>query len=609
MARRYDEAHRIAGIKPAKNGHGPERKADATPSFNLTDQGNAERLVHRHGKDLHHLHKWGRWLVWDGTRWAPDETAEVERRAKETVKAMFHEADPGGGLPIDRTLAGHALKTEARSRIEAMVALARSEEGIAIIPNGLDADPWALNVENGTLDLRTGKLKDHRREDLITKIAGTSYDPEAQAPTWTAFLERVLPSEPLRRFVQKLAGYSLTGDVSEQILPFLYGLGANGKSTFVTTMLAMAGEYGQQAAPDLLVMKKGSHPTELADLFGARLVASVEVEDGRRLAESLIKQLTGGERIRARYMHKDFFEFDPTHKPLLVANHRPEVRGTDHAIWRRIKLVPFDVTIPDEEKDPRLPEKLKAELPGILRWAVKGCLLWQEEGLGEPEEVRAATQGYRAEQDVLGRFIEDRCVLHERATASATDLYEAYQEWCAENGEKEESQNKFGRWLSGRELVRERDKITRRKVWKGIGLWHPDDPRGPSDREGSVTFGTSETIRNPISIKPSHEGNMNGFMEKYPKSFRNPPIGSEKVTERTGNVPSLDRPEAEADPVTAFLEDPPGWLADQLGKCREDERFIKPTCSTASYQLFGTAARWAEVEPVLRRWLGKEATA
>jgi P4 family phage/plasmid primase-like protien len=452
----------------SRNGHRQE-----SPGFNRTDQGNAERLVNRHGSDLLHVEAWGRWLVWDGTRWQFDDTNEVFRRAKETVKTMYHEADPGNGAPIDGELSKHALRSESAPRIRDMISLAKSEPGIAARTSDFDRDLWPLNCENGTLDLRTGKLREHRREDRITKTAGTRYESDADAPTWEAFLERVLPSVSLRGFVQRLCGYALTGDVSEQILPFLYGTGANGKSTLVNTVLAVMGDYGQQAAPDLLLAKKGSHPTELADLFGARFVASVEVEDGRRMAEGLVKQLTGGERIRARYMRQDFWEFDPTHKVFLVANHKPEVRGTDHAIWRRIKMVPFDVTIPNSEKDERLPEKLRDEMPGILAWMVRGCLDWQAEGLGEPDEVRAATEGYRAEMDVLASFIGDRCVVHERASVLATPLYEAYRGWCEENGEQPAKQTKFGRSLRERGFEKALESGTRRKMWRGIGLHDP----------------------------------------------------------------------------------------------------------------------------------------
>lgn len=591
MARRRHPALEVVDDIRAKNGHRDDKPA---PTFNLTDQGNAERLVHRHGEDLLHVRKWGQWMVWDGTRWRPDETGEAERKAKETVKTMFHEADPGEGRPIDRNLASYALKSESRQKIEAMVALARSEEGIAVTHNDFDQDPWALNVQNGTLDLRTGKLRPHRREDGITKIAGTAYDPEAKAPTWTAFIERVLPSEALRRFVQKLAGYGLSADVSEQILPFLYGLGANGKSTFVNTLLAVVGEYGQQAAPDLLVAKKSAHPTELADLFGARLVASVEVEDGRRLAESLVKQLTGGEKVRARYMHKDFFEFDPTHKPLLVANHRPEVRGTDHAIWRRIKLVPFDVTIPDEEKDKDLPGKLMDELPGILRWAVEGCLLWRKEGLGEPEEVKAATQNYRDEMDVLGRFIEDRCVLHERATALATPLYEAYQKWCEETGETEETQNKFGRRLRERGLGQDREKGTRRTMWLGIGLWQPTDPQDvPPEGGDSETIGNEKRSETRKSQNTHTNGNIDSFSKNGSKSFPALPNVSETAPEQ----------------LSAFLADPPRWWLDVAAHVAGEGYpggLVRTLARNTATEVYGDHERWGEVLGDVQDWLERE---
>ncbi|MDP8952545.1 MAG: phage/plasmid primase, P4 family, partial [Actinomycetota bacterium] len=249
----------------------------------------------------------------------------------------------------------------------------------------------------------------------------------------------------------------------------LYGPGANGKSTLINVVLEMLGGYGKQAAPDLLMAKHGAHPTELADLFGARLVAAQETEDGRRLAEGLVKQLTGGDRIKARYMRQDFWEFDPTHKVWLATNHKPEIRGTDHAIWRRIRLIPFDVIIPKEEQDPRLPEKLRSELPGILAWAIEGCLAWQREGLGEPPEVRAATEGYRAEQDVLAAFFEECCVIREGTWAPFKDLYAAYAAWAEDSGEKPESKRKFGSRLKERGMEPDHgtDNIA---IRHGIGL-------------------------------------------------------------------------------------------------------------------------------------------
>ncbi len=377
----------------------PASKSGHRQKPNLTDVGNAERLVERHGEDIRYCYPLSQWLCFGGQRWRGDDAGEVERRSKETVRATLREAAPEEGPIIDRDLARHALASESRARIEAMIALARSEPGIPIRPEEMDLDQWLLNAENGTIDLRTGELREHRREDLITKLAPVEYDPSAEAPTWEVCLKTWLPSEGLRRFVQKAVGYALTGDVSEQVLLFLYGTGANGKSTLINALMEAMGDYALQAAPELLTVKASAHPTELADLKGARFVASVEVEDGKHLAESLVKQMTGGDRIKARFMRADFFEFSPTHKVFLAANHKPEVRGTDTGIWRRIKTVPFDVTIPKGERDPALLAKLRDELPGILRWAVEGCLLWQR----RPRRARGGQGGHGRVQGRDGR--------------------------------------------------------------------------------------------------------------------------------------------------------------------------------------------------------------
>lgn len=480
-------------------GLGPK---DHTTGHHTTDLGNAGRLVEQHGEDFRYCFEWSKALAFDGKRFAPDVSGSVERMAKETVRSIYSEAANAGDADERKALGKHAFKSEAQGRIRAMTALAWSEPGVPVTPDDLDQDPWLLNCANGTLDLKTGELRPHDRADLITKIAPVEYGPKAKAPTWEGFLERVLPSEAMRSFVQRLIGYVLTGDVSEQVLPFLYGPGANGKSTLVNVVLEMMGDYGKQAAPDLLVAKQGTHPTELADLFGARFVASVEVEDGKRLAESLVKQLTGQDKIRARFMRQDFWEFSPTHKAVLVANHRPAVRGTDHAMWRRIKLVPFEEIIPKEEQNPRLPEALREELPGILAWAVRGCLEWQSEGLGEPEEVRSATEGYRAEMDILAAFLEDHCVVSPNAEVGATPLYHAYRDWCSEMGEASETQTRFGKRLAERGFESSRDTKTRRKTWRGIGLLSPDD-----DPQGPVTVEESVTVRNRNAALTSTQRN------------------------------------------------------------------------------------------------------
>ncbi len=435
-------------------------------SFNLTDLGNAGRLVAHHGDDLRYCYPWGVWLIWDSRRWAVDETGEIHRRAKQTVKGIYREASEAEEKRREE-LAKHALRSEAEARIQAMISLAKSE--VPIMPQALDASPWLLNTTNGTVNLRTGELRDHRREDLITKIAPVEYDPEAAklAPTWAATLERAIPQPAVRAFFKKLCGYAISGDVSEHVLPVLYGTGANGKSTILNALLEAAGEYGMQAAPDLLIAKRGGHPTEVADLFGMRLVASIEVEDGRRLAEALVKSLTGGDKVRARRMRQDFWQFDPTHTAFLCTNHKPEIRGTDAGIWRRIRLIPFTETIPPEEQDRKLPERLRAELPGILAWAVEGCLEWQREGLTAPDEVRRATGNYRAEMDVIGAFLRDECEVGKDYNATFKEVFARYEEWCEEAGEKPETRRKFNARLKERGPF-----FDRRSGPGGANEWH-----------------------------------------------------------------------------------------------------------------------------------------
>jgi putative DNA primase/helicase len=326
------------------------------------------------------------------------------------------------------------------------------------LPEALDADQWLLNVLNGTIDLRTGKLLAHRREDLITKLAPVEFHPDAECPKWMQFLADIFRgNSELAEFVQRLLGYCLTGDVSEQVLPIFHGSGQNGKSTLLTVILDLLGEdYAIQAASDLLLTKKQEHPTEKADLHGKRLVACVETGEGRRLAESWVKQATGGEKIRARRMREDYWQFDPTHKLILATNHRPEIRGTDYAIWRRVLLVPFEVKIPKDERDKRMAEKLKAEGPEILAWAVRGCLDWQRQrGLGEPDVVTAATQSYREDEDLLAAFIADRCETGP-GRVRAGELYQAYRDWAESAGERPMSQKRFGAAMTEREHERSR---------------------------------------------------------------------------------------------------------------------------------------------------------
>ena len=427
----------INSWSPSETDKEDKPKSDE-PEFKCTDLGNSERLVHYFGDDLRYCSPLKSWFFWDGRRWSRDVTEKVRQYGKKAVRKIHKEAEKAPDARDRKDIAKHAMQSESEARIRAMISLARSDENIAVLPEEMDLDPWLLNCLNGTVDLKTGKLLSHDRQVLITKLAPVQFDENAQCPLWLSFLNRIMNgNDNLISFLQRAVGYSLTGDTSEQCLFIFYGAGANGKSTFLQTINSMLGDYATQTPTEtLLVKQKGAIPNDVARLKGARFVTASEAENGQRLAESLIKQMTGGDTISARFLHQEWFDFDPTHKIFLGTNHKPVINGTDEAIWRRIRLVPFEVTIPEPERDRNLIHKLEDELPGILAWAVKGCLQWQEEGLGIPEEVKVATQSYRCEMDILADFISDCCTIDESASVAVKDLYEAYRRWCDLNGEK-----------------------------------------------------------------------------------------------------------------------------------------------------------------------------
>jgi putative DNA primase/helicase len=418
--------------------------------YRLTDLGNARRFADRFNNRLRYVPAWGQWLTWDKQRWRRDDLGAEIRGAKETVAAIYAEAaqcantaatavnagDTSTGGAMAEALARWASNSAKRPRIEAMVALARSEPELATSRDVFDRDAWALNVANGTIDLRDGELRPHRQSDMFTMLAPVDYDPSAEAPRWEAFLARALPDPQVRGWVQRYLGYALTGDVREQCLSFFVGGGANGKSVLLDVVLAILGDYGLRAAPDLVLARHGdAHPTELADLEGRRIVVCSEIEQGRMWAESVIKRITGDTTITARRMKQDFFTFSATHKLIIAANTRPSVRGTDHGIWRRMRLVPWTVQIPPEEQDRELAHRLiETEASGILAWLVRGCLAWQRTSLGNANAIEVATNAYRADEDTLGRWIEDRCEVGEALWWTTDGLYKSYQAWCSEEG-------------------------------------------------------------------------------------------------------------------------------------------------------------------------------
>jgi putative DNA primase/helicase len=446
-----------------------------------TDLGNARRLVRLHGERLRYCHPWRRWLVYREGRWQTDDTGLVAQLAKATVMTLYTEARDCPGEEARKALAAWAAKSESEPRLRAMVELAKTEPGIPARPEDFDADPSLFSVRNGTLDLRTGTLRPHDPADLITCQAPVAYDPGATCPRWHAFLDRIFGEDrELIGFLQRAVGYSLTGRSDEQVFLLLHGAGANGKTVFVRTLLHLFGDYGRAADFSTFLLRRSEGPrNDLARLAGARLVVASEAGEGQRFDEELLKKVTGGDRIAARYLYSEEFEFTAGFTIWLAANHRPTIRGGDHAIWRRVILVPFGVTIPEEEQDPHLVDRLTEELPGILGWALEGYRAWSARGLGRPPAVQAAVADYRAASDTLAEFLDQRCVLGEGHRATATALWSSYQEWCRAAGERPMSRNAFGERLRDRGLLRVKSHGA--IVWHRIGLAGGSSGDSPGD--------------------------------------------------------------------------------------------------------------------------------
>ena len=434
----------------------------------LTDAGNAERFAFYNRSSARYCSPWGRWFIYDDKRWTPDDKNKITLKAKNVIRMHYVQL----GFMLDDSkraeIAAHLAKSESNHAINACLSLARGE--LPVVPDQLDRDPFLLNVHNGTIDLRTGELRDFDSADYITKMAGTAYDPAAECSQWLTFLDRILGgNQELITFLQKAVGYALSGDTSEQCLFILHGAGQNGKSTFLSTVMALLGDYATKTPITTFLQKKNETiSNDIAALKGARFVSATEAGEGQRLAEPLIKELTGGDSITARFLYAEFFTFQPGFKLFIGTNHKPVIRGTDYAIWRRIRLIPFEVVIPEEERDNDLLGKLETELPGILGWALEGYRLWKAEGLKMPEEIRAAVNGYRDEMDLLAAFFEECCILDKSKMAKSSMLYHSYSEWAEKNGEHVMSNRRLAGQLKerGHDSFRQNDGI----YWIGIGL-------------------------------------------------------------------------------------------------------------------------------------------
>ncbi|MCH7791335.1 MAG: bifunctional DNA primase/polymerase [Planctomycetes bacterium] len=461
--------------RPRAMSRGPtpgQHTNDRSPATFTHDQtGNAERFAATFGGRFRYCFDQGRWFEFVGTHWRHDMADARSECFKQITRDMRREAadmEPGD---VQKSLWKHAKVSRSASGIRGSLACAQYEQPFPIAAAEFDADPLLLNCANGTVDLRTGELREHQRADLITELAPVEYKPEAGAPIFVAFLERIFRGHPdVGAYMQRAIGYAACGVISEHALFVLYGTGANGKSTLMDAVAAALGDYAGKAEPDLLIASRnGSHPTGVADLCGLRLAVCSESNGGRRFDEQRVKDLTGERTIKARFMRQDFFAFPATHTLFLATNHKPEIRGTDHAIWRRVKLIPFTETIGDDERDPDLPEKLKSELPGILAWIVRGAVEWKRDGLNDPEEVKAAVAAYRAAEDVVGRWVDERCLTKVPGnTERSQRAYDDYREFCERQGEEPLKTRGFAEELVRRDFVKDRD--SRGVYWKGFTL-------------------------------------------------------------------------------------------------------------------------------------------
>ena len=461
-AARTQEAQAAAG---RANPAAPVRYED-------NDAGRARRFIDRHADDLRFVPKWQSWLVWSGHHWRRDDSGAVMRLAVQHGRQLLAEACQGGDDEDSRRArVKRALELGDVGVIEAMLKIARADERMVVSHQAIDGDPYLLGVRNGVVDLRTGAFRAGERGDLVMKRGGASWEEGAQCRRWRVFLEECMGGDAeMVTYLQKLAGYTLTADVSAQCFFFLYGEGDNGKTVFTETLAALLGEYVVRLTTDALTSDAAHRDPERenAKLVGARLAIASEVQDGSRFAEARLKDITGGDTLAARFLYSESFQFAPRHKLWIYGNYKPEIRGTDHGIWRRVRLIPFTVKVPPERVDPELCAKLLAELPGILAWAVEGALRWKAEGLTPPAAVRQASEEYREQEDVLGDFLREEVTEEPGGRVARADMYERYKSWCDRNGNRYPfSQRTLTRRLLGRGFKTGK---SGGRYWEDIGL-------------------------------------------------------------------------------------------------------------------------------------------
>jgi putative DNA primase/helicase len=475
--------------------------ADATePDGELpeySDDSLALKFTEKYGDTLRYTAQWGHWSQWTGSVWKQDETLAIFNLARKICREA-------SATCVDARVAG---RISSAMTVAAVERLARADRSHSAVSDQWDADPWMLNTPGGIVDLRTGKLLPSDRLAYCTKQ--TAVQPGGDCSLWLDFLHRITNhNRELQDFMQRMVGYALTGITREHALFFLYGTGANGKSVFLNTISGLMGGYSTTAPIETFIDSKSErHPTDLAGLRGARLVSATETEDGRRWAESKLKALTGGDRIAARFMRQDFFEFSPVFKLIIAGNHKPGLRTVDEAMRRRFNLLPFTTTIPASERDLQLADKLRAEWGGILAWAVEGCLSWQANGLQAPATVTEATADYLGAEDTLQRWIEDRCRIDKTARETSTALFSNWKGWAEENGEFVGSQKRFAQNLESRGFNPLRTRSSRGFLGIGLVTLATDAPHIPVTRGRA---GAQRTYTEDVS-QVSPESNEGGY--------------------------------------------------------------------------------------------------
>lgn len=443
--------------------------ADLLLNANRSDVGNAECLIALRGDDLRFCHTRKKWLAWDGTRWAIDETGNAARAMVDTVRARFHAAVGIPDATQRQKFTAWCIGAENTSKIESSLRSAMARPALATTIDMWDADALTAAAIGATLDLRAVVHRAVRREDYMTMHLGAAYNPEATCPRWLQYLDEVFAADAeLIAFLQRAVGYCLTGDTREQKLFLCHGVGANGKSVFLQTLMALLGDYAGNASFETFdANKRNEASNDLAALRGRRLVTVIETEEGRRLAEARVKSVTGQDIITCRFLYAEYFSYRPTYKIWIAMNHLPQIRGTDNGIWRRILLIPFTQSFIGRE-DKSLEETLRGELDGILQWALEGLRQWWQRGLEPPRRVLDATNQYRADSDQVGRWMDERCVQTPNTFLSSGKGYEDYKKWCGEGGEEPMSQNKWSRRMNEKGL--EANPNTANRGWFHIGL-------------------------------------------------------------------------------------------------------------------------------------------